>query len=206
MIYLLGGPPRVGKSIISGTITETRGISSVSTDSLAAVLETVLDPVTETDLFLLDRVNAMPVAARNDLMVRHTSDRIGYQIREGHAVWKGVRPFILAESHAGRDVVVEGAAVLPELVHQLEGVTYRAVFIGNQGPEHNRNIKQGALANAHDWMRDASDEYIDAFAKFVIAMSRYVEAEARRYDFPYVPIDGRPFDDAAAEVANLLLA
>ena len=44
MIYLLGGPPRVGKSIISKTITKKYSINVVSTDSLGAVLENVLDP------------------------------------------------------------------------------------------------------------------------------------------------------------------
>ena len=43
MIYLLGGPPRVGKSIISNTITKKYSINVVSTDSLGAVLENVLD-------------------------------------------------------------------------------------------------------------------------------------------------------------------
>ena len=51
MIYLLGGPPRVGKSKIAGRITAKHGISSVSTDSLGAVLESVLDPETTPGLF-----------------------------------------------------------------------------------------------------------------------------------------------------------
>ena len=59
MIYLLGGPPRVGKSIISKTITEEHGINVVSTDSLGAVLEHVLDPELEPGLFAVNRFNEM---------------------------------------------------------------------------------------------------------------------------------------------------
>ena len=44
MIFLLGGPPRVGKSIISGKIQQKHAVSVVSTDSLGAALEVVLSP------------------------------------------------------------------------------------------------------------------------------------------------------------------
>ena len=59
MIYLLGGPPRVGKSIISKTITKKYEINVVSTDSLGAVLENVLDPESEPGLFGVNRFNEM---------------------------------------------------------------------------------------------------------------------------------------------------
>ncbi len=39
MIFLLGGPPRVGKSIISSKIRQKHAVSVVSTDTLGAVLE-----------------------------------------------------------------------------------------------------------------------------------------------------------------------
>jgi 2-phosphoglycerate kinase len=42
MIFLLGGPPRVGKSIISSEIRQKHAVSVVSTDTLGAVLENVL--------------------------------------------------------------------------------------------------------------------------------------------------------------------
>jgi len=45
----------------------------------------------------------------------------------------------------------------------------------------------------------------DAFAAFVAEMSRYVENEARRYDFDYLELEGRPFNDAVAEAVDSLL-
>jgi 2-phosphoglycerate kinase len=64
MIYLLGGPPRVGKSIISKTITNKYSINVVSTDSLGAVLENVLDPELEPGLFIVNSFNEMCVEDR----------------------------------------------------------------------------------------------------------------------------------------------
>jgi len=205
MIYLLGGPPRVGKSIISKTITVKHGVNVVSTDSLGAVLESVLDPEAEPGLFIVNRFNEMAAVDRIDLMVKNTTKRIDYQIQEGYAVWKAVKPFILRENDDDRDVAIEGVAVLPELVSQLVDVDYRAVFIGNQGNEHKKNIKKSAKENEHDWMRYASDEYIDAFATFVVQMSGYIEEEAHKYGYEYIEMDKRPFNDVMGEVLNSLL-
>ena len=205
MIYLLGGPPRVGKSIISKVITAKHGINVVSTDSLGAVLESVLNPEVEPGLFVFNRFNEMTSVDRMNLMVENTAELVGYVIEEGCAVWKAVNPFILRESEEGRDVVLEGVAILPELVSQLENVDYRAVFVGNQGNEHKENIKKSAKQNEHDWMRCSSDEYIDAFATFVVQMSSYIEKEAHKYGFEYIEMDKRPFNDAVSEVVDSLL-
>jgi 2-phosphoglycerate kinase len=204
MIYLLGGPPRVGKSTISRAIPKKYGISVVSTDSLGSVLENVLDPEAEPGLFVFTRFNEMPAADRINLMVENTPELINYTIEESRAVWKAVKPFILKEKEECRDVLIEGVAVLPELVRQIKNIDYRVVFIGNQGNENKKNIKKGADNNEHDWMRYASDEYIGAFATFVVRMSAYIEQEARKYGFSYIEMDGRPFQDIAGAVVESL--
>ena len=205
MIYLLGGPPRIGKSTIATAITRQHGINAVSTDSLGAVLETVLRPEAMPSLFAVSRFNEMPEADRIRSLAENPANRIDYQIEESKAVWQAVVPFVLREQEEGRSLVVEGVAVLPELVAKLEGIDCRAVFLGNRGRTHKANIKRGAIEREHDWMRHASDEYIDAFATFVAQMSKYVEMEARTYGFNYVEMDGRSLDDAVAEVVDLLL-
>ena len=70
MIYFVGGPPRVGKSLIARAITKQYGISAVSTDSLGAVLEMVLDPEVEPGLFAINWFNEMAEADRIRLMVQ----------------------------------------------------------------------------------------------------------------------------------------
>jgi len=205
VIYFVGGPPRVGKSIIAKAITKQHAISAVSTDSLGEVLESVLDPEVEPGLFAVSRFNEMAEADRIELMARNPAKRIEYQIEENRAVWRAVVPFVLREQEEGRDLVIEGVAVLPELVAQLEGVNFRVVFVGNQGHGLKENIKRSATENAHDWMRHASDEYIDAFVTFVMEISRYVEKEAHKYVFVYCEMDGRPFNDAVDGIVASLM-
>jgi len=204
MVFLLGGAPRVGKSVISCGIRKKHGVSVVSTDTLAAVLEHVLSPESVPDLFVFARFNKMHVADRVELMVNDPAELIDYVRRESRVVWRAVGAFIRREADEGRDLLVEGVAVLPELVSLLEDIPHRIVFIGNQGDKHKENIKKFAEENEHDWMRGASDEYVGAFAMFVQRMSAYIEQEAEKCGFKYIEMAEEPFEDVTEEIVKSL--
>jgi 2-phosphoglycerate kinase len=204
MIYLLGGPPRVGKSIISSEIRQKHAVSVVSTDTLGAVLQNVLSPETVPDLFVFNKYNEMPMAERVKLIMKDPAELIDYVRKESHVVWKAVEAFIRRENDEGRDALVEGVAVLPELISQLENIPHRVVFIGNQGENIQENIKRSAEENEHDWMRDVSDQYISAFAMFVKRMSAYNEQEAKKYGFKYIEMDKELFGHGTEEVMKSL--
>ena len=204
MIFLLGGPPRVGKSIISSEIRQRLVVSVVSTDTLGAVLENVLSPEAAPDLFVFSKFNEIPMAERVKLILKDPAGLIDYARKESHVIWKAVEAFSRRETEEGRDVLIEGVAVLPELVSQLDDIPHRVVFIGNQGENHKENIKKSAEANERDWMREVSDQYIGAFALFVKRMSAYIEQEAKKYGFEYIEMDKKPFGDVTEEVMKSL--
>jgi 2-phosphoglycerate kinase len=204
MIFLLGGPPRVGKSRISSEIRQKHAVSVVSTDTLGAVLEHVLSPEAAPDLFVFGTFYEMPMAERVTFIMKDPAALIEYVRKESHVVWKAVEAFIRREHDEGRDALIEGVAVLPELMGQLEDIPHRVVFIGNQGEHHNEHIKTSAEEHAHDWMRDVSDQYIDAFALFVKRMSAYIEQEAKKYGFEYIEMDNELFRDVTEAVMKSL--
>lgn len=204
MILLLGGPPRVGKSIISNEIRQKYAVSVVSTDSLGAVLENVLSIESAPDMFVFRKFNQMSLAEQVQLMTKNPAELIDYVRKESQVVWKAVEAFIRRENDEGRDALIEGVAVLPELVSRLENIPHRVVFIGNQGETHKENIKKSAEENEHDWMRDVSDQYISAFAMFVKRMSAYIEEEAKKYGFEYIEMDKELFGNVTEEVMKSL--
>ena len=204
MIFLLGGAPRVGKSIISSEIRQKHAVSVVSTDTLGAVLENALSPESTPDLFVFSRFNEMPAADRVKLMVNDPAELIDYVRRESRVVWRAVETFIRREEDEGRDTLIEGVAVLPELVNQLEDIPHRVVFIGNQGNKHKENIKKYAEENEHDWMRGVSDQYVCAFAMFVERMSTFIEQETKKYGFEYIEMDEELFGDVTEKVVKSL--
>ncbi len=156
---------------------QKHAVSVVSTDTLAAVLENVLDPGSAPDLFIFHRFDKMPMAQRAELIAKNPAELIEYVRKESHVIWKAVEAFIRRENDEGRDVLIEGVAVLPELICRLDDIPHRVVFIGNQGENHKENIRKFAEENEQDWMRGVSDQYIDAFAMFVKRMSAHIEQE-----------------------------
>jgi 2-phosphoglycerate kinase len=204
MIFLLGGPPRVGKSIISSEIRQKCAVSVVSTDTLGAVLENVLNPEEAPDLFIISKFNELPMAERGKLIMKDPAELIDYVRKESHVVWKAVESFIRRENNEGRDALIEGVAVLPELMSKLDDIPHRVVFIGNQGENHKLNIKKSAEKNEYDWMSGASDQYIGAFAMFVKRMSAYIEQDAKKYGFEYIEMDKGLFGDVMEEVMKSL--
>jgi 2-phosphoglycerate kinase len=70
MIYFLGGPPRVGKSIIANQIRKKLSISVVSTDSIGAMLEKILRPEKAPDLFVFRKYNELPIEERMNSVVK----------------------------------------------------------------------------------------------------------------------------------------
>ena len=150
------------------------------------------------------KFNEIPMADRVKLIMNDPAGLIDYVREESYVVWNAVEAFIRRENDEGRDVLIEGVAILPELVSQLEDVHHRVVFIGNQGENHKDNIKKFAEENEYDWMRDASDQYISAFAMFVKRMSGYIEGETKKYGFKYIEVDKKLFGDVTEDVMKSL--
>ncbi len=198
MIYLLGGPPRVGKSIIAGEIRRRFAVSVVSTDSLGAVLESILSPEAAPDLLAF---GGMSMAKRT---MTDPAQLVEGLIRESRVVWTAVEAFARREHAEGRDALIEGVAFLPELVSRLEAVLYRVVFLGNQGERVQENIRGAAARNAHDWMRGVSNPDLAAFAVFVRRMSARIEQEAKAFGFEYIELGDIPFETATEAVMRAL--
>jgi 2-phosphoglycerate kinase len=106
--------------------------------------------------------------------------------------------------HKGRDVLIEGVAVLPQLVSQLERPDCRAVFVGNQGENLEENIRRSAAENENDWMRDGGDDCVNAFGIFVRQMSRSIEKQARERGLAFFEMGAMPFGDAVETVVESL--
>jgi 2-phosphoglycerate kinase len=204
MIFLLGGPPRVGKSLLSSEIRQRHAVSVVSTDALGAVLENVLGPETAPDLYALGGFAEMSMAERLEAITEDPAELIACVRRESHVVWRAVEAYVGRESREGRDLLVEGVAVLPELIGRIAALPHRVVFVGNQGEDHKEHIRRFAEENRHDWMRGASDQYVDAFSVFVNRMSAYIEQEAKKYGFHYTGMDQRSLEDVLEEVVRSL--
>jgi 2-phosphoglycerate kinase len=139
-------------------------------------------------LFVFGKFHEMPMAERVKLIMKDPAELIDYVRKESYVVWKAVEAFIKREDDEGRDILIEGVAILPELMSQLKDIPHRVVFIGNQGGNHKENIKKSAEENEYDWMRDVND----------------IEQETKKYGFKYIEMDKKQFGDVTEDVMKSL--
>ncbi len=206
MLHLLGGPPRIGKSLIAAAMARRHGIRCVSTDVLGATLEQEQGQDTAPGLFVQERIDALSTEERIHLMAEDTDRRIAWLVEEAEATWEAVPPLLRREHDGGRDVLVEGVAVLPHLAATLDFPELRALFVGHRGDGLEESLRTSLRQNEDEWLRDVSGEELAAWATFVRRMSDHVEREAREHGFPYVEMGDAAFHESVERVITTLTA
>ncbi|HVQ43431.1 MAG TPA: hypothetical protein VMT30_00470 [Candidatus Saccharimonadia bacterium] len=202
--YFVGGAPRVGKSTLAARILTEHPLAAAFTDDLRAELRHATPPAAAPDLYYLDSLNT-DEAEMARLMRENTADIITAADCESAVVWPAVEAFVRDQLAAGHDVLIEGVAVLPQFLVDLN-FDYLAVFLGNQSPAHAQIIHDYAHTHPHSWLGTLQPATIDAFAHFSAAASASIEREARKYYLPYVEMSAQPFPDGLTRALAVLQA
>lgn len=202
--YLIGGTPRSGKTTLTMRFLHERPMLAASTDAIRYMLRQVIPETDQPDLFHLGKYTSND-PERQAYLRSNPSDVINIQNKESAIVWRSVVDFIHSNLADGVDVLIEGIAVLPELVAQLD-CDYSVVFLGNQSDEHFETIRRTARSNEHDWMHNLEDETIKAFAVFNQTFSKYIAEQAEKYHMPYVEVHDDSFETAMTTALDTLLA
>lgn len=191
-VFFIGGTPRVGKTTLALRFINKKPMLSVSTDAIRYTLRQVISEQNVPDLFHLGKYTSNDPKRCADLK-NNPFDTIKLQNKESKIVWKSVSDFIKSNLMDGFDILVEGIAILPEFLSQVD-YDYQAVFLGNQSDSHYQTILASARRNENDWMHDLEDETINAFSVFNQTFSRYIEREADKYNLTYIEMHDEAFD------------
>jgi len=187
-VYVIGGPPRVGKSLFSLALAKKIGGHIVSTDSIRHSIKKVVQDK-ESDLFIINKHRALSEEAWLKLFAEDTQQAIEDQTRESIAAWPAIRGFITSFHDDNLLHIIEGVALLPELVSELPLNKKHVVYIGNTNPLHIETILRYSQTNPElDWMNamNYSEERIRAKAVYVQKMSIFFRNEAEKYGFQFV--------------------
>lgn len=184
MIYLIGGAPRVGKSIISKSIAETKGIQPISTDDLESRASITFSEEQRRELFPLPGFSGDPL--ENTLT---PNERVQLQIISSKSLKAEIENAINEAISTRRDLVIEGIHLLPETVRDLIDHHGKdqivASFVGSVDVDR---IMSGMEKNTNpnDWLKDANEIVRKQVAEFVAAFSKYVQEESQRKGFSYL--------------------
>jgi len=182
MIYLIGGSPRGGKSILSRKLSKKLNVPYISTDTLRLV---VLP-------YFKDRDKNFPFIKMYDsttidkfFQKYSGQEQLRADLKEARSTWLGIKSLIDYLLICKMDYIIEGIHLLPSFVKQYRGnKDVKIVFLTKLDEE---KIYQGLFKNKHnsDWLMDnaKSKETIRIAAKAMSEYGRFFLKETGKYDF-----------------------
>jgi 2-phosphoglycerate kinase len=182
MIYLIGGRPRSGKSILRKRILEKYKISGISTDTLRYMLSEA-DPLLGVHHTRTAKQNAPIMMPYIDKLIEHL---IKYD---------------------EEDFVVEGAVLIPELLSKyVSRKNIRCCYLGYSNLTTKEKLKATKEHERdNDWTKNYSMKEFKNFIKNSINKSKKEKKECEKYNIKYFDID-QNFDESINKVIKYLFS
>jgi 2-phosphoglycerate kinase len=205
--YFIGGPPRVGKTILSYLLSEKIRGHVVSTDAIRNSAKKACSDK-ESDLFILNKMEEIPETDWISTHLDKPNIIIDYQNKESKAVWPSLISFCNSFCEDDAIHIVEGVGLIPSEIAKMKNKPEHIAFVGNTSSRHGDSMLRHATHfPERDWMgaSNYSAERIAAMASFVKAMSTYFKDEAEKYKFPYYEIKDDDFPESIEEICSILI-
>lgn len=205
MIYLIGGPPKCGKTTLAKTLAKSLGIPWISSDTLQCVIK----PYMNKEDFPKKFPASYQRGKDNDEKYSKFSSREiieAYQ-QQAKTVYEAVEMFVACELTDGNDFIVEGYHIEPELVAELS-LKYpekiRSVFlVKSDKKKFVCDIKKSTTPN--DWIisRTKNEETYQKIANMICEYGKFFEKESGKHAFKVLNMDN-DFDNQIKEAAYYL--
>jgi len=184
MIYLIGGAPRVGKSIIAKAFAEELGARFVSTDDLEKVVVNRTPKKELTERFPLSGFSFDPL--KNTLS---PDERARLQIISARSIENEIDHVVQEADSSSQPLILEGVHLLPDYVNKLiqkfGAAHIRVVFIGATNKEL---ALEGIERNSSpdDWLQEAGQAVREQVAEFVVSYSNYIRSQVMEYGLAWI--------------------
>lgn len=201
-IYFIGGPARCGKSTVAQKFITKNPILSASTDAIRSAAKSMTTPRLNPELFKQGR-GKFDSENNRMLMATDFDEALNFELMESIETWKATIAFLEYYIRDGRDALIEGVAVVPELVSKLD-YKHRAVFVVNLADQTD-TILSHARSNSHDWLSKYDDSTIKAFCKYNQKYNKFFAEQAKKYNYPVVDMQANNFVTSVNEAVDILL-
>ncbi|MBN1452263.1 MAG: hypothetical protein JW963_14710 [Anaerolineales bacterium] len=123
-VFLIGGPPLVGKSSVARCIAGRFGCGCICTDDIAKAIRAVTTVQTHPGLHSFDDADYQDTFTRTPVETLIEHSRRAHQM-----IWPGLEKIIRAHATWDAPLVMEGYALWPEQVMAADFVATRAVWL-----------------------------------------------------------------------------
>jgi len=207
MIYLIGGPPKCGKTTLAKKISKLKNIPWVSTDTLQCVVKSYLN---KKDFLKKFPASCQRGKDNDEKYSKYSTDEIikAYQ-QQAKTSYKAIEMFAICEIIDGNDFIIEGYHIEPELVAMLNlkhPDKLKSIFL-TRADERKfiGDIKKSTTPN--DWIisRTSDETTYKKIAEMVCEYGNFFEREIDKYDFNVLNMDN-DFDNRIEEAIKFLMS
>jgi 2-phosphoglycerate kinase len=193
MIYLIGGPPRCGKTTLTKLLSSKLGIHWVSADTLESIalvsIKTWPGFSYEThyaEAFPKNILRRESGGGNDEMYALYSAEEIAQAyIKQAEVSWPAIETMITCESQEGHDYIIEGFQITPEFVSTLDKDLIKAVFIiKKDAVEISMGLQKNSAKN--DWavQKTKNPETFLKIGQMISTYGSYFEQEAEKYEYP----------------------
>lgn len=168
MLYLIGGTSRSGKTLLAKRILKEKQVPYLSLDWL--------------------------MMGFNDGIPEYGIHHLLWPNEIAKKMWPFLKGMIDNMLFEGVDYVIEGEAMLPELISELVEKypgQINAVFVGYTDIEVDHKVSLvKKYGGENDWLTNESDEYIRDHISNMISYSKRIKEDCEKYGTPYFDTSG----------------
>lgn len=184
-IIFIGGPSASGKTTIASRLGGLLDMSWLSADYIHDMSLAIGDKKYSPETFRIREYSAKEFYEQHSIQ-----EVVDSEVAISHETWRGIQALI----DAGYSGIIEGVAVIPELVASLENkeIDVRAVYLTNEDRAaiHKIAFERGIWAPAHMY----DDEVKEKEADFALGYNDYLKNEAEKYGYPTVAVNRNDAD------------
>lgn len=206
MIYLIGGPPKCGKTTFAKQLSKSAGIPWVSTDTLQNAIKPY---VAEQEYAIKFPTSAMRFESNDEKYTTHSSGEIISAYRkQAKTLSSAIEAFVASEITDGNDHVIEGYHLEPELINRVAlkfPEKIRSIMVIKKDPAaFVESIHKSTTPN--DWIRERTrnDSTFSKIAKMITEYSTQLENEAKQRNIKIFCVDQNFDTELKAAVGYLI--
>ena len=160
-------------------------------------MRAVTTPALMPDLFIPEEL----YSAQAYLTTQTLEQIVERNLREGDAVWPGIKAVVDFEWSSTNALIIEGIDITPSLVHTTyDSTKCKAVFLVDEDGDRIREVvhTRGLWDDPHAYADDLKEKEVE----WVRAYSARIRLEAEKYGYPCLEVS-KSADDFAALLKTL---